>query len=95
MSSDTKGTQILNPDFSHRLSYHEEGKFGANALFDTVCSMTARSQGVLMMLGEIVEADRIDSFTKSTLHGIINSVLSELPDIDSVVKAFHESNTKT
>lgn len=84
----------IKPDFSHRMSHHEEGKFDANVMGNTVSLMTARSIGVLMMLDEIVEANRIDSFTKSTLHGIIDSVLSELSDIDSVVTAFQKSNTK-
>jgi hypothetical protein len=90
MSGEAKGTPKLNPDFSHRMSYYEEGKFDANALVDTVSSMSARSQGVLMMLEEVVEADRLDTFTKSTWHGIIDSLRSEIYDIEAVVNAFHE-----
>ena len=37
------------------------------------------------------EADRLDTLTKSTWHGIIDSLRSEIYDIEAVVNAFHEA----
>lgn len=92
MSGESKGTQKLNPDFSHKLGYMD-GATLESQLVDGISLITGKLRAKLEILTDAIRSDSFGS-DDGCLESFTYSLIDDADDIKSTLSAYCDAHSQ-